>query len=201
MLNRNPTIGIGYERRLSKWFSIASHLSSFYQNYSDSYFLSNFPDRPIIDIYRGSLSPFMNEQQQKALERKGISSLPNQYFIKTWAVPIDIGVTIYPLHHTHHQLGVNLGFSMTYENRNYWKDYITGVLILKDGKEQPILLSIPTEFRNFSPGFTTKIKYQYQFNQTSFGLRIANYNLFFISLFGALNDVYWDSSIFFTYKF
>lgn len=200
-LNKNPTIGFAYERKLSKWFSIATHLSSFYQNYSDFYLVEN-SNYPTIDVHASSKSPFMTEEQRKLLAQQGVKKLNYDQIIKSWAVPIDLGLWIYPLHLKHHQAGVNIGFSMTYENRNYWRDYFSGTLTLKDGSEEKILLSVPTEYRNFSPGFTTKVKYQYCFKRSAIGARISNYNLIYSSIFNiSPNDTYWDKSIFFTYQF
>jgi hypothetical protein len=177
---------------------------SSYQNAIDSYFFSNIPDYPIIDKYRGSESPFLTAAEKKKLSASGIKQLYSGYNIKSWSVPIDVGITFYPLSTKHHRIGMNTGLDLTYETHTFWKDFASGTLTLSDGTKQNILMSVPVEFRNISPGFTFKLHYQYLFQQSSLGFRIANYNVEFASFFypnRSPNDSLWDTSIFYAYQF
>lgn len=203
-INKNPTLGIAYERRINRWFSLAAHVMSSYQNDADFYVVSNNPDFPVIDKYRGSASPFLTAGEVKKLSTSGIMQLDPSYNLKYWSVPMDIGVTLYPLSTKHHRIGVNTGLALTYETHTFWKDFASGTFTLPNGTEQNVLMSVPVEFRNISPGFTFKLHYQYLFQQSSFGVRIANYNVELSSVFnpnGGANEALWDTSIFYAYQF
>ncbi len=194
-LSRRPTIGIGYERRLFRWLSLSTHILSYYQNYLDLISDSDV----LLDIKRGSTSPFITKEQQDKLNNSGVKQLYPGFVIKSWSVPMDVGVTFYPLCKKHHRIGINIGFSMTYETHSYYKDFFTGNLILADGTKKAIFLSVPTEYRNISPGIVSKIHYQYIFDKASIGFRFGNCNGV-IDEFGR-NEPVWDTSLFYAYQF
>lgn len=193
-LSKRPSIGIGYERRLLKWLSLSTHILSYYENYSDFGY-----DDKVLDKFRGSNSPFFTNEEKEKLNNSGVKQLSPIKQIKGWSVPIDLGITVYPLSVRHHRLGLNAAFCMTYETHTFWKDSFTGTLKLADGTKEDILLTVPTEFRNLSPGFAAKIHYQYIFDKSSIGFRIGTCNVFF-DVFGP-NDPVWDTSLFYAYQF
>ena len=197
--NAIPAFGLSYERRLSKHFSWAIHSLIYYRSYSDSYPFG-YPDYLGIDKLRGSPSPFMTQAEKDKLANSGIKLLDPDITIKLLSIPIDGGITFYPLSKKHHRIGIYAGFGLTYESHNWYRDLIGGTLTLQDGTQKQITLTVPSEFRNLSGGFSTKIKYEYAFQDYACGFRIGNNNVFLNGWFD-INQSVWETSFFWSFKF
>jgi hypothetical protein len=199
-LNRNaiPTLGMAYERRLSRYFALSAYLLLYYRAFSNNYVES--PNFPLFTKYRGSLSPLMTQTDRDKLASSGIIQIRSEESIMQLSVPIDAGFTFYPINKQRHRLGIYFGFGFTYESHNWYQDYLPGVLTLADGSKVDMTLSVPTEFRNFSPGFSTKLMYDYQFKNYAVGARLGNNNYIFDALFDA-NQPVWETSIYWSFKF
>lgn len=200
-LTKIPTLGIGYEYALGKRIALSGHLMSYYRNMPDSYFDQNLNGaRPTLDlIAHGVSGPFITEADLERIQRTGIRRLSPKRTIKSLSLPFDVGITFYPIHSDQHKVGLNAGLSLTYETYNWWRDYYDGVSItLEDGTVYDnLFLSLNTEFRNLSPGISTKIFYEFHFKDYGLGGRVSNYNLF---SFGQSNLTVWDTSIYLILK-
>ncbi len=193
-----PTFGLSYERIISKRFSVAAHILTHYRTFLNTTNLDQFP---LLSKFKDSNSPFLTQAENDKLKNSGIIQISPITTIKSLSVPIDIGFIFYPLITKRHRLGLNAALSMTYDNRNYYTDQFTGVLTLKDGTQKQITLEVPTEYRNFSPGFSFKLLYDYSFKDYSLGLRVGNYNVFLIDLTKRNAQPVWETSLFLGYKF
>ncbi len=192
-----PSFGISYEYQLSKRLSIASHILT---HYSSDFDLKNSlnKDFPFLSKFRGSESPFFTQKEKDELNNSGIVPINSWHYEKALSVPIDIGLTFYPLNNKHHRIGINTAFSVTYSNYNWYPDSFTGILTLKDGTTRKITLEVPTEFRNLSYGFSPKLFYTYSFKDCSIGIRAANYNFFFANKYSV---PIWETSLLWGLKF
>lgn len=198
--NAIPTFGMGYERRLNKHFSLAAHNLLYYRAFSDFDVAGRAIDFPSIDKFRGSSSPFLTQLEKDKLDKSGIFPLNPKQTLKFFSLSSDLGLTFYPLSTRHHRIGINAAYSLTYESHNWWKDMSSGILTLEDGSQKQITLAIPVEYRNLSSGIGVKLTYDYSFKDYLVGFRWGNYNVFFPDLFD-LNEVVWDTSIYFGFKF
>lgn len=197
--NALPTFGLSYGRHLSKRFSADVHALIYYRTLPDSYTFG-YPNYPDVDKLRGSLSPFMTQADKDKLANSGIKNLNPEETVKFLSIPIDIGINFYPLSKKHHRIGIYAGFGLTYESHNWYRDLIGGTLTLQDGTQKQITLNVPSEFRNLSGGFSTKIKYEYAFQDYACGVRIGNNNVFLIDWFD-INQSVWETSLFWSFKF
>lgn len=197
--NALPTFGLSYERNLSKRFSADIHSLIYYRAVPDSYTFG-YPDYPDVDKLRGSVSPFMTQADKDKLANSGIKNLNPDETVKFLSIPIDIGITFYPLSKKHHRIGIYAGFGLTYEAHNWYRDLWVGTVTLQDGSQKQITLNVPTEFRNLSAGFSTKIKYEYAIKDYACGFRIGNNNVILTEWFDA-NESVWEISLFWAFKF
>ena len=196
--NAVPTFGISYERKLSKRLFFASHILTHYRTFLNP---TNIDTHPFLSKFRGANSPFMTQADKDKLNNSGIKQLNRIHTFKSLSLPVDVGFNLYPLSTKHHRLGLNVAFSMTFENHNWWTDQFTGVLTLADGTQKQITLEVPTEFRTFAPGFSTKILYDYSFKDYSIGFKAANYNVFLTELAGSKVQPIWETSLYLGFKF
>lgn len=198
--NSVPIFGFSYERLISKRFSLSAHSLIYYRSYPDSYAQGINADYPLLHKFRGSSSPLLSQVEKDKLANSGISQLDPIATVKFLSLPVDLSVTYYPISTKRHRLGINAGFSITYESHNWYQDQANGFLTLPDGTKKQITLGLQTEYRNFSPGLTTKLIYDYSFKDYLIGARISNYNVAASDLFKA-NESVWETSIYFGFKF
>lgn len=201
VLTKIPSLGISYERILSKRFSIATHLFSYYRNRPDSY-LNSSPNggAPIIDLVTaGNSGPFVSKEEIESIINTGLQNLSPNNTIKMLSVPIDVGITFYPISSRKHRVGINLAASMTYESSNWSRDYFEGAtLTLENGEVyENAFLSLNTEFRNWTPGTSVKLLYEFQQDNYALGFRLGNYNRF---LFSTANYPIWETSLYLAFK-
>ncbi len=193
-----PVLGLSYEYRFSKHLALSSHLLSYYRHAHDSGLIT-WSDEPLLDIIRGSQSPFLTEEGREALENSGIIQADPGKTIKFLSVPLDVGLIFYPLVTQRHRIGLNVGFSLTYETNTWWKDYWPVILTLEDGSQYEVSVSTNTEFRSISPGSTFKLLYEYRFEKWAAGFRYGNYNVFLIDWFDTNLSV-WEASLFLAFN-
>lgn len=198
---QTPALGLRYEYAFGKNLSVTSHLLSYYRTMPDSYFdRSPNGGHILVDlIAAGTMNPFATEQDLEELSEQGIKALTARRTIKMLSVPIDIGISWYPISSPRHKVGVNLAFSMTYESSNWQRDYFEQVeIVLEDGTlYDQAFLSVNTEFRNWTPGTSLKFIYEYHWLDYAFGFRLGNYNTLF---WADANYPIWDTSLFFVLK-
>lgn len=201
LLAQTPSLGISYEYQIHHRLALTTHLLSYYRTMPDSYFdKSPNGGHAIVDLIApGVTGPFATAEDLEQVKQGGIKTLSSHRTIKMLSVPLDVGLTFYPISHTHHKIGLNLAFSMTYESSNWPRDYFEQVTItLEDGTTyDQAFLSLNTEFRNWTPGASAKLFYEYHFKEYALGLRAGNYNVFF---FGDANHPIWETSIYFAFK-
>jgi hypothetical protein len=206
LLKTVPAIGLSYERSLSRRFALSANLYSYYRSMPDSDFdRTFFFNLPIIDIFaRGASQPLFTEQEEALLNQGVILSSPI-HTIKSFSLPIDVGITYYPIHSRRHALGFNVGIGLTYTSSNYWRQQAsTSDAVLADGtflNAGNVVISGHTEFNDLSPQLSLKLMYEYKFKNYGIGLRLANYGYAALEMdFFSGGFIVWDSSIFFTYK-
>ena len=198
--NSVPVFGFSYERLVSKRFSLSADALIYYYTFPDSYPFGVNSDYPLLHKFRGSPSPFLSQSEKDKLANSGISQLDPISTVKFLSLPIGVSVTYYPLSTKQHRLGISAGFSITYESHNWFQDQGNGVLTLPDGTKKQVTLGLQTEYRNFSPGLTSKLIYDYSFKDYLVGARLGNYNVVGSDWFKA-NEVIWETSIYFGFKF
>ncbi|MBX2928927.1 MAG: hypothetical protein KF852_13915 [Saprospiraceae bacterium] len=176
-----PTIGIGYDSKLSERFFLTFNILSHYRRNSDVVF-DRVLNSPVADILAlGAWGPFMTDEEVRLIENKGVKAFPSQATIKSLAIPADVGIIYYVMNGHRHKLGINVGFNLMYQNHNYFRDYLPVEYIQWLGSAQPavpdIYLSVPTEFRSISPGFNARFIYELHAKDTVLGLRIGSYDV------------------------
>jgi len=195
-----PTLGISYERKINKRFSFAAHLLWYYRNFSNTFFIRH-NDFPVIDGFDFSESPFFTGEQIEALNESGTYQfLDLRNTLKYMSIPFDVGLSFYPIRKEHHSLGINLAYSLTYENINHPSDLIPMTFTQENGTSFDITFTGITEIRNLSQGASLKLFYEYHFNDYLVGARVGNYNFISVNWF-PINQTVWETSLYFGFKF
>jgi|GEM_PF-1493358 len=201
-----PTLGITYERALSKRFAASLQLYSYFRTQPDGNFSDDLNGSPVLDIIaNGAYGPFLTAEDLEHIAETGIKQLSPQKTIKFLSVPMHIGLTFFPICSEKHRLGYNVGFGVTYEASNWYRNvYPIREMILEDGTVYTNLyITLNTEFRNFSPGFSHHLFYEYSFQRFGLGGRIGSFNVDILNLAGFLpaNFSVWESSVYMAFKF
>jgi len=206
LLKTVPAIGLSYERSLSRRFALSANLYSYYRSMPDYEFDRTWVHNlPIIDIFaRGASQPLFTEEEEALLNQGVILSSPI-HTIKSFSLPIDVGITYYPIQSRRHALGFNVGVGLMYTSSNYWRERFTLIdAVLEDGTALDPIVAVyarHTEFNDLSPQLSLKLMYEYKFKNYGIGLRLANYGYVALEMdFFSGGFIVWDSSIFFTYK-
>lgn len=205
LLKTVPAIGLSYERSLSRRFALSANLYSYYRSMPDLDFDRTVTQTPYIDIFaRGASQPLFTEQEEALLNQGVILSSPI-HTIKSFSLPIDVGITYYPVQSRRHALGFNVGVGLMYTSSNYWRERFTLIdAVLEDGTALDPGVAVyarHTEFNDLSPQLSLKLMYEYKFKNYGIGLRLANYGYAALEMdFFSSGFIVWDSSIFFTYK-
>ena len=200
-LKSPPVLGIAYEYKLSKRFSLATHFLWYYRTMS-GFVGATYNGLANIELFEGTQSPLVNRAEKIALEESGIVQLSDyERFLKWTSIPIDLGLSFYPIRSSKHNLGINFAYSLTYENINWYRDlYSGGRFIGEDGSDYSIAFAYNKEIRNISQGFSLKLFYEYHFKDYLLGTRISNYNIIALPKWDT-NQTVWESSLYFGFKF
>lgn len=200
-----PTIGIGYEYRLSKRWGAAAHLLSYYRDIGWSGTVTAGRATAADLIIEGLSGPFITQMDLDAIASTGIRKIRagNGNMTKFMSIPIDVGLNFYPLRGKRHQLGINGAISATYESYNLDSGAFPAILEFENGAiYRDIFFVVHKEFRHWVLGLSVKLFYEYHFKRYAVGLRAGNYNVLDLSS-DALGRGWpiWESSLYFTAKF
>ena len=199
-----PTLGIGYEYRLSKRWSAAAHILSYYQSAGELNSIFSPAVGVTADlVIRGIQGPFITPADWDRIEQTGIKKINSANTLKLMSIPIDIGFIFYPLVHKRHRLGLNAAVNLTYESYNFFIVPHGVIIELEDGTiYQDVFLSLNTEFRHLVMGLNAKMFYEYHFDRMAIGLRASTYNVIGENIdFLGKGEPIWDSSLYITVKF
>lgn len=200
-LNWFPTIGIGYEMELNRFFGLNLNVYSYYRKYPDSYFTDDANGYPIMDIIvENAWGPFITEEDRKKIQNVGIKDFDPGWTIKEYSLPVTLNLNFNVIKYRGHNLGVTGGIGFCYVNTNYSKDFAPVMKItLNDNSvyEVDVVLSQGTEFRSIDP-FSEHLALYYEYKTTDykFGIKFGNYGYFYGN-YGAYN---WDSSFYIKLK-
>jgi hypothetical protein len=199
-----PSIGISYEYALNQHFSLAAHLLSYYRDIGVNHaIIDTRTYRTAADlIMRGFFGPFLTQADLDRIEQTGIKKLSPERVLKTLSLPLDFGISFYPVNTSRHRMGINCALSLTYESYNFQPGTYTVELELKDGSiYRDIFISLNTEFRHLALGLGTRLFYEYHFNDYAVGLRLGSYNLWGLSLDTLSQGIpFVECSLFFAFK-
>ncbi|MBK7096040.1 MAG: hypothetical protein IPH57_13700 [Saprospiraceae bacterium] len=193
-LTHLPTIGLGFEKELNRFFSINFRLFSFYRSQPDSYFIEDSQGRPIIDIIvETAFGPIITQSDKEKITNIGIKDLDADWTVKMFNLPMIVGINFFPVSASSHQIGLNLGFGLNYSSYNWPRDFHTiKKLELNDGSiYQDLYLSQDTEFKTIEPIDCLGIMYEYKLKNLKIGIRFGSYGLFY-----SKNIVVWESAIY-----
>ena len=200
-LNWYPTLGIGYERELNRFFSVDFQIYSYYRAFKDYYFLTDDGSgHPIFDIIiENAYGPFITQEDLDKIKNVGIKDLDASLIIKEFSLPVTLDLNFTPILFKGHSLGITGGIGFCYSTNNYSKDYFPiKKLTLNDGSVyEYIQLSLGTEFRSIDP-FIEHIAlfYEFKLDDYKFGFKFGEYGY----NFGNYGSYNWDSSIYFKLK-
>jgi hypothetical protein len=196
-----PTISLGYEKEMNKYFSINFHLNSYYCTFGDSYFTDDANGHPIMDILvENAWGPFITDKEKEKIKNVGIKDLSSENFtIKQYSLPAILNLNFNAIRYKNHNLGLGLGGGFSYSIYNWWKDYFPiKKITLNDGSiYENVQLSQGTEFRNIDPFLEyISIFYEYKSKKFNLGLKFGAYGLYL----GNYGAYHYDSSIYFKLK-
>lgn len=201
-----PTIGIGYDYQLSKYFSVSANLLSHYRSMPDSYFNQDINGQLIFDVSAPNIVFEDITGSTQPVSGRGLIPIDPTFTIKSLSLPLDVGITFHPINTKRHLLGIGLGMTMTYSSYNWWRDYLpVSRLVLEDGTvidQYDLVVSLNTEFHSITTGISTKLLYAYKLNEKyQLGIRVGNYEVFDFGLDAFRGGLaVWDSSLVFTFK-
>ncbi len=200
-LNWFPTIGIGYEKEINRFYSVNFHIYSYLREYPDSYFTDDANGHPIMDIIvEDAWGPFVTAADKNKIKSVGIKDIDPRLTIKEFSLPVTLNLNFNAIRFWGHNLGIIGGIGFCYSTNNYSKDYFPIKRItLNDGTEYvDVQLSMQTEFRSFDP-FLEHIALFYEFKSKNFklGFKFGEYGYYFGNIEGAYS---WDSSVFIKLK-
>lgn len=190
--SRIPTIGIGYEYRFNKYFSFNARIYSFYSpsRDGDRFFLDS-ESQPLVGINFESGD-------------EGIKTINNENSIKTLSVPLIFGIKFTPIHINDHALSIHLGWGITYNSYNWWKDYTPASIytengLYEDGKVSELnTFSTPVEHRHIVMGESVGISYEYNFTNSIIQLYFGENNTRFAP---SNSRNFWDLSLIYKIAF
>ena len=180
-VKKNPTLGFGYEKDLSKYFSVGIKIWYYYRTFKDSDLLSDGFGRPVVDILiQGAYGPFVSKEEIDKISDVGIKYLDPGNTIKELSIPVIFTISFYPLKFHNSRLGLVGGLGAGYNSYNWWRDaFPLKKIILNDGTEYTELyLTQNTEFRNIMFQDYLSITYSYEMKKMILGCNFSDYAQF-----------------------
>ncbi len=178
-LTKLPTLGIVYNQSLRKRLSARIGFSSFYRTMPDSYLYNDSNGHLVANIIvRDSESPFITDADREKITKVGIKDLNSSFTIKSLSAPLDFGIMFIPFQLKRHYFGIFAGAALTFESMNWWRDFYSADLTLKDGTVyNSSFLALNTEFRSLTLGECIKVEYGYKIKSSTIALNISESNL------------------------
>ena len=173
-------MGLGYERKINKYFGAYGRLSTFYRRTPITHFLDG--DRPSVGrITKNSNSPFLTQEDYEATRNLGIKDLPSSYSYKALSVPLSIGLKFTALRFKRHSLNIYGAIVGMYENKNYFIEHLSGPVqtINSDDVSDEYLLTLisETNWRNFTLGENIGLSYEVAFNNFAVEIYASEKNI------------------------
>ena len=191
-----PTIGIGYERKLNKYFSVYARLHTFYRRGRDIENFTVLGTPSIGSIEPESQSQFITQDDIDAHINLGLKDQDDLNTFKAFSVPLVFGIKITPLRYKNNALNLYAGLLIMYENRtNTSVEYLVGqadiTLISGEIITSEFTLISEIYHRHIVAAESLGIGYEYQFEKLGLELYFGENNLF-----GPANaSTVWDLSL------
>lgn len=163
---RHPSIGIGYEKKLNKWFSLQIRLVSLFRSGGDVKFLDRLDNPAVGQIRPGSTSPFITQDDIDSFSDQGLKDIGELNFYKSISLPLNVGIKFTPLRFKQFAFNMYAGPSLVFQNSNSDLEFFSGLadVSLSNGDEISTELTLysETHFRNFylSESLGAGIEYQ-----------------------------------------
>jgi hypothetical protein len=189
-----PTIGIGYERELNKYFSAYTRLHTFYRRDRDVESLS-VRGPSIGSIEPASQSQFITQDDIEKYRNLGLKDIGNLKTFKALSIPWVLGVKFTPLRYKNNSLNLYAGLLIMYESRNALVEFFAGQadITLSDGEMISSEFTLISEiyFRHIVAAESLGIGYEYQFENLGLEIYFGEN-----SVFGpAASSSVWDLSL------
>lgn len=171
-----PTLGLGYEYKLSKLFSISVNLMSVYKTLQDPTLILNTNSFNIITRKTNSL--FISQEIKDRITNIGIKDISSENTVKFLYLPLGLSLNFQPIKFGKSNLGFCIGSTAKFGSYKASRDQFSIDITLNDGtKYENLNFKQEIEFRNLIIGSSySKLYYKYSFNQSCLLLSLHSYN-------------------------
>jgi hypothetical protein len=178
-VTRIPTIGLGYEYRINRFFDASIYGFTYYRDYAD-FITAGSQSNLLNSVFPGNQSAFFTQEQLDAIQDVGIKNVNPGGSINLFSVPISMGITFYPLQFRRSRLGMFVGGCAMYETFNLGSENAIFNVTLNDGTVYELANVVKqAEFRHWSFGDALRLRYDLSLKNTSFGLQFGANNYYF----------------------